>query len=127
MGFVAASVKFLLGLTISLAINNWWTYSGGSGVPRNDDVLASCSNPTVGNCFSFCGDVRNVIINITDDDIVVDFHDGRTAALPVNHVQSGSYCIATLPGYCGFEFWLDLKLVPILLHVAGLMLSASWD
>ena len=121
--FGMSVAKCVLGVTISLAINNWWTYIGGSGVPRNDDVLASCSNPTVGNCVSFCADVRNVSVNVTDDDIAVYISNSVTTEQPVNHIQSGSYCIATLPGYCGFEYWIDFKLVPILLQVTGLMLQ----
>jgi len=115
--------KFIFGVVISLMLTDWWTYSGGSGLPRNDVVLASCSNPTVGNCFSFCGDVDVIYVNITDDDVTVEYHDGITLSQKNDHTQSSSYCTATLPGYCGYQFWLNFKMLPIVLQLLQVLLQ----
>jgi len=121
--FGIAVMKFLLGVAIALHNSNWWTYSGGREVSRNDAVLASCSNPTAGDCYAFCGDVIVIPVDIPGDDLVISdvgFHD---VAKSVLHFQNSSYCVATLPGYCGYEFWLDFKLLPLLLQFLGLALQ----
>ena len=121
--FGMALAKFLLGVTISLLLDDWWRYSGGADAPGNNAVLASCSNPKVGNCLSFCGDVDIVTVDITDDDVVTQPLDGVSISHKIDHLQVSSYCIASLPGYCGYEYWLDFKLLPVLLQLLGLALQ----
>ena len=122
--FTMTLIKLCFGILISLTLSNWWTYSGGAAVTRNSDVITSCSNPTVGHCYSFCGDVHVVTVDIVDDDLSLDDDKyGSTEEHQVEHIKTGSYCVATLSGSCGYEFWLDFKLVPILLHALGLVLQ----
>ena len=115
--------KCVLGVVISLVLNDWWTYGGGPDVPGNDISLTSCSDPTVGNCFAFCGDVHIIPVNITDDDVVTDYVDGQSDPQTYEHTQSSSYCAATFPGYCGYQYWFDFKLFPILLQLLQLLLQ----
>jgi len=121
--FVIALGKFLFGVAISLALNDWWTYGGGPDVPGNDISLASCSDPTVGNCFSFCGDVHIIPVNITDDDVVTDYVNGQSDPQTYEYTQSSSYCTATFPGYCGYQYWFDFKLFPMCLQFLQVLLQ----
>jgi len=122
--FGIAVAKFLFGTAVALSLPDWWRYSGGSDVPGNDVVLASCSNPTIGNCFSYCGDVDVITVNIATDDVVVgDDYYVNPRAETTSHSQITGYCVALLPGYCGYELWLDLKLLPLLLQLFAVVLQ----
>jgi len=116
--------KFAFALLVSLLLNNWWTYSGGLSLERNSQILASCSSKTVGNCYSFCGDIDVIVINILDDDLALvdDVYD-PTGTVSVPHTQTTSYCVAQLNGSCGYQFWLDFKLAPIVFQIVTLVLQ----
>jgi len=120
-------VKSAIVIGISLYLTNWWTYSGGNSVPRNQDIVESCANPVVGNCYSFCGDVSQVDVQITDDDIAFDDYDVPPVMHVTERTTTSSYCIANLPGHCAYDFWLVFTLVPLVLHLVQLNLQlVSW-
>jgi len=121
--FTMAVAKLCLGVGISLTLNNWWSYSGGTAVPRNNNIIATCSNPTVGNCFAFCGSVDVITVDIVDDDLAFDDVYMNPTLVSVSHLQTTSYCVATLTGACGYVFWLDFKLLSILLHAMAVVLQ----
>jgi len=120
--FGIAVTKLLFGVVIVLSMDDWWRYSGGADASGNDVVLASCSNPSVGNCFSYCGDVSVISVDIMTDDVAIDDFDSPVIST-TSHSQIADYCIASLPGYCGYELWLELKLLPLLLQLFGLLLQ----
>jgi hypothetical protein len=113
--------KLAFAIAISLALNDWWAFSTDS-----TEVVESCSNPTIGNCNSFCGETTVVDFTITDDDYQVD----DIYIPPEVHIESREsvipgYCIATFNGACARKYWLIFRLVPILLHVAAFLLQCS--
>lgn len=118
--------KLLLAIVISMGLNNWWSYGDHD---NSDAVVESCSNPAVGNCYSFCQDVTVVGVNITTDDYTVD--DGTADSYPTvnsaTHYTEDTYCIAELRGGCAYGYWLVFRLVPIMLHTVGfLMQGLTW-
>jgi len=121
-------LKLLLVIVVSITLNQWWSYSSNKSTSANNVVLESCSNPTVGDCYSYCGDVITVDVNITDDDYAIDGDHSPPQIYTYAHYALSSYCIAELRGYCAYDYWLLFKLVPIMLHVVGFVLQciALW-
>jgi len=110
-------LKLIVAVIVSLTLNTWWIHSG------DNSVVDSCSNPTVGQCHSFCGDLVTIVVPLQDDDyFIVD-----DAYIPnvnnVTHYSSESYCIADIDSDCAYGYWLLFKLVPILCHVLGFLLQ----
>jgi hypothetical protein len=121
-------VKSLAVVAVSLYLRDWWMYGAGSSGARGSEVVQSCSSVNADQCYSFCGDVIVVEVNITDDRAVVD---DLNVPPQLHNVQSSSvdlYCIANLPGYCAYDFWLLFTLVPLMLHLVqlNLQLLAWW-
>ena len=105
---VLSFVKLVCIILLSLFQNNWWSYGGDRNIKRNHEVVESCSSPT--HCFSFCpGYITNFTAYIHDDTL--------------NNIFNKSYCSANLPGYCGYEYWLIFKLVPLLVHFLVLIMQ----
>ena len=111
-------VKLLLAVAVSLSLNSWWTFGGDS----DDAVVESCSNPTVGHCHSVCGDVQTISVNITDDDYAFSQTVPPTVST-ATHYSSASYCVASFRQDCAYKYWLVMKMVPLLFHVAGFLLQ----
>lgn len=121
-------VKFFFVVAISLSFSNWWTYGGGTGISRNNDIVETCSNPVAGNCFSFCGYPVVVDVNVVDDDFVIEYSDfpPHLTATPRTSLAA-QYCIANLLGYCAYDYWLIFKLIPLLLHLLQFLLQClTW-
>ena len=109
---------------MSLAINNWWSFSGGTG---DNHLIESCSNPAPGNCHSFCDDIVVIDVEFTTDDFDFVNIDGSNVQNKTSHDIQDPYCIADFRSNCAYQYWLVFKLVPIALHVAGfLMQLLTW-
>ena len=116
--------KLLLAVVMSLAINNWWSFSHGSG---NNHLIDSCSNPTPGNCHSYCDDIVIIDVDITTDDFTFVTGDTLTVKNTTVHEIEDPYCIAEFRSNCAYRYWLVFKLVPITFHIAGfLMQLVTW-
>lgn len=118
-------LKLLLAVAVSLALEQWWKYGHSSS--NRDQIIESCSNPIPGNCYSFCGDISTVDVNITTD----DFHTVTEGSVNIDvkhtHYSNDQYCIADLLGGCAYKYWLLFKLVPVLLHIVGFLLQClTW-
>lgn len=117
-------IKLMCAVALALFAYDWWRY----GVNGSDQVVQSCSNPTVGRCNSFCGDVMVVNVNITDVDYSIDDAQyGFPEISTFSHFTNEPYCIADFRGQCAYKYWLLFKLVPIMLHVLGFVLQCvTW-
>lgn len=121
-----AFVKLLMVIGITMGLSDWWKYGFIDRAARNE-VVESCSNPSVGNCYSLCGSPSVVQVQIIDDDF--GFDDVYTPP-HIKVTESSfvvSYCVAELLGSCAFDYWLAFKLVPLLLHVLQFLLQCfAW-
>jgi len=114
---VIAFVKLLLALAVSLSLSDWWTYGPLSTAARNSQVVESCSNSNVGDCYSFCRAAATVDVILEDDDIAFDDLLVPPNMRIVEHSTTTGFCIAELSGTCAYNYWLIFKLVPVLLCV----------
>jgi len=115
-------VKLLFAVVISMVLYSWWRLGDDS-----DTVLESCSNPTPGNCFSFCNDVVIKNVDIIDDDFRIDDANNAPSTTVTAHSTNEPYCIAELDGSCAYKYWMIFKLVPVLLHGLGFLLQClTW-
>ena len=116
--------KLLLAVVMSLAINNWWSFSHGSG---NNHLIDSCSNPTPGNCHSYCDETLIIDVDFSTDDFTFVTVDGVNVKNTTAHEVEDPYCIAEFRSNCAYRYWLVFNLVPITFHIAGfLMQLVTW-
>lgn len=130
---ILSFVKFILAVVVSLTLNNWWTFtsnntgnmsnnSGANSDSANNFVVESCSNPTIGHCYSVCGDIEIVSVEISDDDYVFT-QTIPPSVITYTHNSTASYCVANFRQDCAYRYWLVMKLVPILFHLLGFLLQ----
>lgn len=116
--------KLLAAVLFTMTYYDWWKYSNEDD---NDTLVQSCSNPTVGNCRSYCSDVVIVHVNITHDDYQFDDNLIVPQTSRSSYYSNSEYCVAEFRGHCAYSYWLVFKLVPILLHVVGFLLQClTW-
>lgn len=116
-------VKLILVVTISLGFSSWWMYNSPKYA---DTVVESCSNPNVGDCYSFCDNSTTVVsLTLSDDDILFD--DAYKEIQRIKHDLEQEYCIANMDGVCAYNYWMIFKLAPVLLHTLQFaMQCAAW-
>jgi len=116
--------KLLLAVVISLAIYDWWSFSDGSG---NNQLIDSCSNPTPGNCHSYCDETLIIDVDFSTDDFTFVNVDGLNLKNTTAHEVEDPYCIAEFRSNCAYRYWLVFKLVPIAFHIAGFLIQlVTW-
>ena len=113
-------IKLVIAVCISMIINDWWSLNTTDG---QDQLVESCTNPTVGNCNSFCNDVSIVNITVYSDDYTFDDDTGKPDITTTEHPGFVLSCQADFDGACAYQFWVQFKLVPIMFHVLGFLLQ----